>query len=77
MYSSDSTRDGHSQSPWHHSDSSDSLLWSGHTAYGGMFIVPSLLWEWAMNGMKPDWFEIMGGILCLVGLAVIIYAPRG
>ncbi len=48
-----------------------------YAAYGGMFIVLSLLWGWAMDGMKPDRFDIMGGAICLVGMAVIIYAPRG
>ena len=48
-----------------------------YAAYGGMFIVLSLLWGWAMDGMRPDRFDIMGGALCLVGMAVIVYAPRG
>ena len=48
-----------------------------YAAYGGMFIVLSLLWGWAMDGMKPDRFDIMGGALCLVGMAVIMFAPRG
>jgi small multidrug resistance family-3 protein len=48
-----------------------------YAAYGGMFIVLSLLWGWTMDGMRPDRFDIMGGALCLVGMAVIMYAPRG
>ena len=48
-----------------------------YAAYGGMFIVLSLLWGWAIDGMRPDRFDIMGGALCLVGMAVIMYAPRG
>jgi small multidrug resistance family-3 protein len=48
-----------------------------YAAYGGMFIVFSLLWGWAMDGMRPDRFDIMGGALCLVGMAIIMYAPRG
>lgn len=48
-----------------------------YAAYGGMFIVLSLLCVWAMDGMRPDRFDIMGGALCLVGMAVIMYAPRG
>jgi small multidrug resistance family-3 protein len=39
--------------------------------------VLSLLWGWAMDGMRPDRFDIVGGALCLVGMAVIMYAPRG
>jgi len=48
-----------------------------YAAYGGMFIVLSLLWGWVMDGMRPDRFDIMGGALCLVGMAMIMYAPRG
>ena len=48
-----------------------------YPAYGGMFIVLSLLWGWVMDGMEPDRFDIMGGALCLVGMAIIMYAPRG
>ena len=42
-----------------------------------MFIVLSLLWGWAMDGMRPDRFDVMGAALCLVGVGVIMYAPRG
>jgi small multidrug resistance family-3 protein len=48
-----------------------------YAAYGGMFIVLSLLWGWAMDGMRPDRFDAMGAALCLVGMAIIMYAPRG
>jgi small multidrug resistance family-3 protein len=47
-----------------------------YAAYGGMFIVLSLLWGWAMDGTRPDWFDAMGAALCLVGMAMIMYAPR-
>ena len=47
-----------------------------YAAYGGMFIVLSLIWGWALDGARPDRFDISGGILCLVGMAVIMYAPR-
>ncbi|MDZ4733084.1 MAG: YnfA family protein [Nitrospirota bacterium] len=48
-----------------------------YAAYGGMFIVLSLLWGWAMDGMRPDRFDTIGAALCLVGMAVIMFAPRG
>ncbi len=47
-----------------------------YAAYGGMFIVLSLLWGWAMDGMRPDRFDTIGAALCLVGMAVIMFAPR-
>ena len=48
-----------------------------YAAYGGMFIVLSLLWGWAMDGMRPDRFDTIGAILCLIGMVVIMYTPRG
>lgn len=47
-----------------------------YAAYGGMFIVLSLLWGWAIDNFRPDRFDIIGATICLVGMAVIMYAPR-
>ncbi len=47
-----------------------------YAAYGGMFIVLSLLWGWAVDNSRPDRFDIIGTIICLVGMAAIMYAPR-
>ena len=46
-------------------------------AYGGVFIVGSLLWGVAFDGFKPDRFDLIGAAVCLIGVAVIMYAPRG
>jgi small multidrug resistance family-3 protein len=43
-------------------------------AYGGVFIVGSLLWGVAFDGFRPDRADIVGAVLCLVGVAVIMYA---
>ena len=48
-----------------------------YAAYGGMFIVLSLLWGWGLDGTRPDRFDVMGMIVCLVGMSMIMYAPRG
>jgi small multidrug resistance family-3 protein len=47
-----------------------------YAAYGGMFIVLSLLWGWAVESSRPDRFDFIGATICLVGMAVIMYAPR-
>ena len=47
-----------------------------YAAYGGMFIILSLLWGWAVDSSRPDRFDIIGAAICLVGMAVIMYAPR-
>jgi small multidrug resistance family-3 protein len=45
-------------------------------AYGGVFIVGSLLWGMAFDGFRPDRFDVAGAAACLVGVGVIMYAPR-
>lgn len=46
-------------------------------AYGGVFVIGSLLWGMAFDGFKPDRFDLIGAAVCLIGVAVIMYAPRG
>ena len=41
-------------------------------AYGGVFVVGSLAW----GGFRPDRYDLAGAVLCLAGVAVIMYAPR-
>jgi small multidrug resistance family-3 protein len=45
-------------------------------AYGGVFVAGSLLWGMAVDGFRPDRYDVAGALLCLVGVAVIMYAPR-
>ena len=45
-------------------------------AYGGVFVAGSLLWGMALDDFKPDRFDVVGALICLVGVAVIMYAPR-
>jgi small multidrug resistance family-3 protein len=47
-----------------------------YAAYGGVFVVMSLIWGRVVDGFSPDRFDILGGALCLAGVAVIMYAPR-
>ena len=45
-------------------------------AYGGVFVVGSLLWGMAADGFRPDRYDVLGAAVCVVGVAVIMYAPR-
>ncbi len=45
-------------------------------AYGGVFIVGSLLWGVVFDGFRPDRFDVAGALVCLAGVGVIMYAPR-
>jgi small multidrug resistance family-3 protein len=46
-------------------------------AYGGVFVAGSLLWGALVDGYRPDRFDILGAVICLAGMAVIMYVPRG
>ncbi len=45
-------------------------------AYGGIFVAGSLVWGRVVDGFHPDKFDLAGSAICLVGVAVIMYAPR-
>ncbi len=45
-------------------------------AYGGVYIVASLAWLWAVEGTRPDRWDVAGAMLCLIGAAVILFGPR-
>jgi small multidrug resistance family-3 protein len=45
-------------------------------AYGGVFVAGSLAWGMVMDGFRPDRYDVAGALVCLVGVAVIMYAPR-
>ncbi|MFV2103896.1 YnfA family protein [Micromonospora sp. LOL_024] len=46
-------------------------------AYGGIFVVGSLAWGMVFDGFRPDRWDITGAAICLLGVTVIMYAPRG
>lgn len=45
-------------------------------AYGGVFVAGSLVWGMAVDGFRPDRWDVAGALVCLVGVALIMYAPR-
>ena len=47
-----------------------------YAAYGGLYIVASLLWMWGAEGQRPDRFDAAGAALCLAGAGLILYGPR-
>ena len=46
-------------------------------AYGGVFVAGSLLWGVVVDGFRPDRWDIAGAVVCLLGVVLIMYAPRG
>ena len=47
-----------------------------YAAYGGWFVVLSLLWGWVVDHTAPDRYDLVGSLVCLAGVAIIMYAPR-
>lgn len=48
-----------------------------YAAYGGIFVVLSILWGWQIDKIAPDKFDLIGVAICLLGVFVIMYWPRG
>ncbi|GAA4065230.1 YnfA family protein [Actinomadura miaoliensis] len=46
-------------------------------AYGGVFVAGSLVWGVVMDGFRPDRWDVAGALVCLAGVGIIMYAPRG
>lgn len=47
-----------------------------YAAYGGVFVVLSLLWGWGLDGQRPDRWDVAGAVIVSVGVGVIYFAPR-
>ena len=59
-----------------HTDVTARELWQSHAAYGGVFVVLSILWGWRIDKITPDRFDIIGGMVALAGVLIIMYWPR-
>jgi small multidrug resistance family-3 protein len=47
-----------------------------YAAYGGIYIVASLVWLFAAEGKVPDRWDLAGGAICLLGALLILAGPR-
>jgi small multidrug resistance family-3 protein len=47
-----------------------------YAAYGGVFIVLSVLWGWGIDKKTPDTYDWIGAVICLIGVSVMLWAPR-
>jgi len=48
-----------------------------YAAYGGVYVASAVLWLWAVEGQRPDRWDVVGAALCILGTAVIVLGPRG
>jgi len=47
-----------------------------YAAYGGIFIVLSVLWGWGVDRKTPDLYDWIGAAVCVVGVSIMLFAPR-
>ncbi|MGJ3648086.1 YnfA family protein [Sphingomonas sp. GlSt437] len=47
-----------------------------YAAYGGVYICASLVWLWAIEGVRPDRWDVTGAAVCLIGAGIILLGPR-
>jgi len=48
-----------------------------YAAYGGIYILSSLLWLWGVENTRPDRWDAFGATVCLIGAGIILLGPRG
>lgn len=48
-----------------------------YAAYGGVYVAASLVWLWAVEGVRPDRWDLVGSAICVAGAAVVLFGPRG
>jgi len=47
-----------------------------YAAYGGVYVAVALLWLWQVDGITPTRWDVIGGVVALLGMAIIMFAPR-
>ena len=63
-------------SQWNHPDLQPAHFGRVYATYGGIFVVLPILWGWQIDGVAPDRFDQLGGLICLIGVCVIMYWPK-
>lgn len=47
-----------------------------YAAYGGVYVFVAVLWLWAIDGVRPTVWDVAGSLIALIGMGVIMFAPR-
>lgn len=47
-----------------------------YAAYGGIFIILSIVWGMVFDGWQPDRYDWLGATIALVGVVIIIWGRR-
>ncbi|WP_417532958.1 YnfA family protein [Marinobacterium stanieri] len=48
-----------------------------YAAYGGVYICVAIFWLWGVDGIRPTGWDLLGATVALIGMAIIMFAPRG
>ncbi|SDS60866.1 small multidrug resistance family-3 protein [Halopseudomonas litoralis] len=48
-----------------------------YAAYGGVYIGTAIIWLWLVDGIKPTTWDLVGSAVAILGMAIIMLAPRG
>jgi small multidrug resistance family-3 protein len=47
-----------------------------YAAYGGVYVASAVAWVWAVEGLRPDRWDLLGAALCIAGTAIIVLGPH-
>lgn len=47
-----------------------------YAAYGGVYVFMAIMWLWAVEGIRPTAWDIVGSCVAVIGMAIIMFAPR-
>ena len=47
-----------------------------YAAYGGVYVATAIFWLWAIDGLRPTLWDLVGAIVAIVGMGIIMFAPR-
>lgn len=47
-----------------------------YAAYGGVYVFVAILWLWLIDGIRPSVWDAVGSLVALLGMAIIMFAPR-
>ena len=47
-----------------------------YAAYGGVYIFVAIFWLWLVDGIPPSMWDLVGSFIALIGMAIIMFAPR-
>jgi small multidrug resistance family-3 protein len=47
-----------------------------YAAYGGVYVCVAVLWLWVVDGVQPDRWDLVGGLVAIIGMGIIMFGPR-